>query len=124
VLGSCQAHTERCAADGESPTRTALFRLVDHDDKPEHSLCTHPKRQRPLTFRWGAAGRAVPGVTWGGWWDSKWRTKSLISLRKYKEHLALFPCLFPQSARDFMRPPTATILVRSGCHRNGSSRRI
>jgi hypothetical protein len=51
-------------------------------------------------------------------------TKTLISLGKYKEHLALFPCLFPQSARDFMRLPTATILVRSGCHRNGSSRRV
>jgi hypothetical protein len=48
----------------------------------------------------------------------------LISLRKYRKHLALFPCLFPQSARDFMRPPTNAILVRSRRHRKGSSRCI
>ena len=60
-----------------------------------------------------------------GWlWDSKWRPKLLISLGTFRKHLALFPCLFPQSARDFMRPPTAAILVRSGRHRNGTSRRI
>gem|GEM_PF-2928822 len=52
------------------------------------------------------------------------RPELLISLRRFRKHLALFPCLFPQSARDVMRPRAATILVRSCRHRSGSSRHI
>ena len=45
-------------------------------------------------------------------------------LGKHGKHFKLFPCLFPQSTRDFMRPTPVPILVPSGRDRNGSSRPI
>lgn len=47
----------------------------------------------------------------------------LISLRTLPKDIELFPRLFPLSAWDVLRPPTAIILVRSLRHRNGSLRR-
>ena len=61
----------------------------------------------------------ISGMADGVAGDPKWRPKLLISLRKLPRATALFPCLFPQSARDVLRPPTALILVRSRGHRNG-----
>ena len=59
---------------------------------------------RPLNWREVRSGMGPDeALGWDGSWDSKWQTKSLIALRKCRKHVALFPWLFPQSARDFMR---------------------